>query len=189
MILREMDQRTMLMCRLINSDWKAVVDSLQEKKILSNWLTWNTTNPFDQDLFQMMPTVQVANRFVSQGDNYVYRDAAITESAFEDGYNPFPFKALCICYRKKKKYLDRTGMHFFLMDHGHHLTSLALHKTRVPPSQLLQILNHLPNLKVLTLIQIILSHYARNFFQENPIVNAPRCLPTCVCKCYVKNRD
>jgi len=167
----------MLKCRLINSDWKVVVDSLQEKKVLSNWMTWNTTNPFNQDLFQIMPTVQVDNQFASRVDNFVCRHAAIKESAFENGYNPFPSKSLCIRYTNKKivEDLDRNAeMHLFLTDHGHHLTSLALHKTDVTPVQLLQIVNHLPNLKTLTLIRIYFRGYfvdLRKFFQDNPLMN------------------
>jgi len=190
MILKGFDRSTMLKCRLINSDWKAAVDSLQEKKVLSNWLTWNATDPLDKDLFQIMPTVQVDNGGASWGTNFVYLCAAIKEAAFEDGYNPFPSKSLCIALREPTGYLssrwyndldnflglERVEMHLFLIDHGHHLTSLALYKTRLTPDQMLQIINHVPNLKALTLIWIVVgSHSAplrSKFFRENPIVNA-----------------
>jgi len=174
--LKQLDRSTMLKCKLINSSWKAVVDSLQEKEVLSNWMTWNATDPLDKDLFQIMPIVQMVN---SVGDkNFIYRHGAIKEESFEDGYNPFPSKSLCIdvwqpsSSNNPKLYgLDRMEMHLFLIEHGHHLTCLALHKTPVTPGQLLQILRYLPNLKALTLFQIFLGDSVEQFLKENPLVD------------------
>jgi len=189
MILKGMDRNTMLKCRLINSDWKAVVDSLLEKAILSNWQIWNATDPFDKDLFQIMPIVQAVNEEGWMDMNYVYRHDAIKQDTSEDGYNPFLFKSLqqqtrsrypsMLHYNSWKALegLDQMEMHLFLIEYGHHLTSLALHQTKMNPPELFQISNHLPNLKALTLIRIVLAWTTSTddilqFFRENQLVNA-----------------
>jgi len=187
MILRKMDRSTMLKCRLINSYWKAVVDSLQEKRILSSWLTWNATDAFDKDIFRIMPTLEVFNGYGAKIPDYLNCHSALKEEAFKNGYNPFPNKSLCIYpyddshifdapaprewYFEMRDLIGREGieMYLFLIDHGHHLTSLALHKIRVKPAQLHQILNHLPNLKALTLFDIWFRDHIDQFFNENPL--------------------
>jgi len=192
MILKGMDRKTMLNCRLINSDWKAVVDSLQEKEVLSNWMNWNPDDPLDKYRFQMprsMRTAQVVDgNWEAEEPNYLYRHAAIKEGAFDNSYNPFPSRSLCISLWEPLRnlsgwwsnnpnnfhgLLDRMEMHLFIIDYGHHLTSLALCKIKLTPDQLLKIFYHLPNLKALTLFQIWLDSGDNlpNFFNENPIVN------------------
>jgi len=136
----------------------------------------------DKDLFPVMPIV---GRVGHQLENLIFRPVAVEEGAFEDGYNPFPNKSLCISFRKpeqkgrnkkqKKRFtiLERVEMDQFLINHGHLLTSLALHKTAVTPAQLVQILPSLSNLKALTLHQIEIgcsAEEAKKFLEENPIV-------------------
>jgi len=107
-----------------------------------------------------MPTVQLIN-----GADFLYCHSAIKEEAFENGYNPFPNKSLCIALFDDSNMRDmedaceqyyqlrdligreRMEMSLFLIDHGHNLTSLALHKIKVKPAQLHKILDHLPNVK------------------------------------------
>jgi len=185
MFLKRLDKSSMLKRRLANFQWNALVESLQERKILSNRITWDATKKTDKDLFPFMP---IAGQVGHQLEKLICRPAAV-----EPGYNPFPNKSLCTAFRKpeqkgrnkkqKKRrlaYLERVDMDQFLINHGQLLTSLALHETAVTPVQLVQIMQNLSNLKGLTLYLIEVGRSA----EENPIVKQMRSQVSPILVCF-----
>ncbi|CAL8145844.1 unnamed protein product [Orchesella dallaii] len=139
-IHRITDEPTLWRCRLVNSHWKQVSNSILERLRLNSWTEW-------QPLPNPIPSSPNANLWKSGDEFYLYFSQQLGQPG-----NPFPSNSLTI---SKAKYTDRLIpkewiFTEYLLRYGGYLTSLTLHKFKFSVNDLEKFVSHLPNLKALT---------------------------------------
>ncbi|ODM92048.1 hypothetical protein Ocin01_14642 [Orchesella cincta] len=144
-IQRVNDEHTIWRCRLVNSHWKAVANSILENHRLSSWSTWS---PLPRPV-SLSPSL---NTWKS-GEEY---HLSIPKLRLISASSPFPTNSLTIARAKLGEGLFSNGltMSELIPPVGQFLSSFTLHKLKLTVHELESILLHLPNLKAITFSHI-----------------------------------
>ncbi|CAL8127601.1 unnamed protein product [Orchesella dallaii] len=158
------DQKTLLRCRLVSTEWKAVVDNLLEKRRLSLWTVW------DPKLYLGVPCLSPRIWAVPQSHDSEYSTHLVVPPVIKGKItgNPFPQKSVAIigfdrshwdenrvCPELKHK--AKVKLVPTLEANGDFLTSLIFHDMTLNFCDLKSVLNSMLLLKAITFSKIKLN--------------------------------
>ncbi|CAL8133423.1 unnamed protein product [Orchesella dallaii] len=176
MIMNNLDDKSSkLRCRLVNSKWRAAVNSSLERETLSSW---TSRTFFEESVFEPpFPKMRILNYLDYRGlltSNFLNCPLDFAKTLG----NPFPSKSLCISpqnrwgYRKSNR-KSRVKMFKVFTLFGSHLTSFHLHGVKVTGALMNLVLKLLENLRALTLSSIRIDEDSLNLSGRLLVVSPP----------------